>query len=154
MTPEIRANLEFLRQGLAPDKREDETMSRGFNRATLVGNLGADPETRTTPAGLLVCNLSLAVESSWIAKTTGERQSETQWFRCILFGKLGEIAAEHLRKGSRILIEGRIQIRTWDDNGLERTVAEVVANELLLLDAKPKAAASPRSAPVESDVPF
>ncbi len=116
---EIRAHLAFLKAGLAPHHREEETMSRGLNRVQLIGNLGQRPETRQTSTGTLIANLRLATSSSWKDKA-GERQEATEWHRCVAFGRLAEIAQQYLDKGSKVYIEGRIQTRKWNgDDGCE-----------------------------------
>lgn len=112
-------------------------MSRGVNKAILIGNLGADPETRYTASGSAVSNIRLATSRQWRDRNTGEMQEETQWHRVVLFGKLGEIAGEYLRKGSKVYIEGRIQTRSWQDQqGQERWTTEIVAEEMQMLDSR------------------
>ncbi|MFK8017006.1 MAG: single-stranded DNA-binding protein, partial [Gammaproteobacteria bacterium] len=90
-------------------------MARGINKVILVGNLGADPETRHFPNGGSVTNISVATSRSWKNKQTGEQQEETEWHRIAFFNRLGEIAAEYLRKGSQVYVEGRIKTRKWQD---------------------------------------
>lgn len=110
-------------------------MNRGVNRVTLVGNLGQDPETRCMPASsVAVTNISVATSESWKDKTTGELQERTEWHRVVMFGKLAEIAAEYLRKGSQVYLEGQLQTRKWtDNNGVERYTTEVKAHEMQML---------------------
>ncbi len=81
-------------------------MARGINKVILVGNLGADPETRAMPSGTTVANLRIATSESWRDKQSGEQQERTEWHRVVLFGRLGEVAAEYLKKGSQVYIEG------------------------------------------------
>lgn len=103
--------------------------SRGVNKVILVGNLGQDPEIRHMPNGGAVCNLTLATSESWKDKQTGETKENTEWHRVVIFGKLAEIAGEHLRKGSQIYIEGQLKTRKWtDQQGVEKYTTEVVVN--------------------------
>lgn len=117
-------------------------MARGINKVILIGNLGKDPETRYTPAGLAITNITLATTESWKDKQTGERQDKTEWHRVAMFGKLAEISAEYLRKGSQVYIEGRIQTRKWQDQqGQDKYSTEVVANDMQMLGGRPGAGA-------------
>jgi len=112
-------------------------MSRGVNKAILVGNLGADPEVRYTAGNNAVCNFNLATSESWKDKQTGEPQEKTEWHRVVLFNRLGEIAGEYLKKGSKVYIEGRIQTRKWQgQDGQDRYTTEIVANEMQMLDSR------------------
>lgn len=108
----------------------------GVNRALLIGNLGTDPETRTTQSNAMVTNLRLATSESWRDRNTGERQENTEWHNVVLFGRLAEIASEYLRKGSKVYIDGRIQTRKWQDQeGRDRYTTEIVAQNLQMLDS-------------------
>lgn len=112
-------------------------MARGINKAILIGNLGADPETRHTAGGNAVTNLSLATSETWRDRQSGEQQERTEWHRVVMFGKLAEIAGEYLKKGSKVYVEGRIQTRKWQDrDGNDRWTTEVVANEMQMLDSR------------------
>ena len=112
-------------------------MARGVNKVILVGNLGADPETRAMPSGTTVANIRIATSESWKDKQTGEQQERTEWHRVALFGRLGEIAAEYLRKGSQVYIEGSIRTRKWQDKeGKERFSTEIVANDMQMLGGR------------------
>jgi single-strand DNA-binding protein len=112
-------------------------MARGINKVILIGNLGKDPETRYTPAGLAITNITLATTDSWKDKQTGERQEKTEWHRVAMFGRLAEISAEYLRKGSQVYIEGRIQTRKWQDQqGQDRYSTEIVANDMQMLGGR------------------
>lgn len=111
--------------------------SRGINKVILVGNLGADPETRYMPSGGAVTNLRLATSESWKDKQSGEMQERTEWHRVVMFNRLGEIAAEYLRKGSQIYIEGQLRTRKWQGNdGQDRYSTEIVANEMQMLGGR------------------
>jgi single-strand DNA-binding protein len=112
-------------------------MARGINKVILVGNLGADPETRVMPSGMTVANLRIATSESWRDKQSGEQQERTEWHRVALFGRLGEIAAEYLRKGSQVYIEGSLRTRKWQDKqGAERYSTEIVGNEMQMLGGR------------------
>lgn len=112
-------------------------MARGVNKVILVGNLGKDPEVRYMPSGGAVANLTLATSETWRDKATGENQERTEWHRVVMFGRLGEIAGEYLRKGAKIYVEGKLQTRKWQDqNGQDRYTTEIVANEMQMLDSR------------------
>jgi single-strand DNA-binding protein len=112
-------------------------MARGINKVILIGHLGADPETRAMPSGLTVANLRLATTESWKDKQSGEQQERTEWHNVALFGRLGEIAAEYLRKGSQVYIEGRLRTRKWQDKeGRDRYTTEIVGNEMQMLGGR------------------
>jgi single-strand DNA-binding protein len=112
-------------------------MARGINKVILVGNLGADPETRAMPSGTTVANLRIATSESWRDKQSGEQQERTEWHRVALFGRLGEIAAEYLKKGSQVYIEGSLRTRKWQDKqGNERYSTEIVANDMQMLGGR------------------
>ena len=108
------------------------------NKVILVGNLGADPETRFMPNGDAVANIRLATTESWKDKASGEKKEITEWHRVVLYRKLGEIAGQYLKKGSAVYIEGRIRTRKWQDKeGQERYTTEIEANEMQMLGGKP-----------------
>lgn len=117
-------------------------MARGINKVILVGNLGADPETRYTPSGSAVTNIRLATSESWKDKQTGEQQERTEWHRVVFFNRLAEIAAEYLRKGSQVYVEGSIRTRKWQDqSGQDRYTTEIVGNEMQMLGGRAGAGA-------------
>jgi single-strand DNA-binding protein len=112
-------------------------MARGINKVILVGNLGGDPETRYMPSGSAVTNLRIATSESWKDKQSGEQQERTEWHRVAMFGRLAEIAAEYLRKGSQVYIEGSLRTRKWQDkDGTDRWTTENVANEMQMLGGR------------------
>ena len=112
-------------------------MARGINKVILIGNLGQDPETRTTPGGTTVTNIRLATTESWTDRTSGEKKEQTEWHTVVMWSRLGEIAAEYLRKGSQVYIEGRLQTRKWQDKqGNDRYTTEVVASEMQMLGGR------------------
>ena len=112
-------------------------MAKGINKVILIGNLGADPETRYMPSGGAVTNLRLATSESWKDKNTGEMQERTEWHRVVCFNRLGEIAGEYLRKGSKVYVEGSLRTRKWQgQDGQDRYTTEIVANEMQMLDSR------------------
>jgi len=112
-------------------------MARGINKVILVGNLGADPETRYMPSGSAVTNLSVATSESWKDKQTGEQKDRTEWHKVAMFNRLAEIAAEYLRKGSQVYIEGKIRTRKWQDrDGNDRWTTEIIADEMQMLGGR------------------
>ncbi|HTD10971.1 MAG TPA: single-stranded DNA-binding protein [Steroidobacteraceae bacterium] len=112
-------------------------MARGINKVILIGNLGADPETRAMPSGTTVANLRIATSESWRDKQSGEQQERTEWHRVALFGRLAEIAGEYLRKGSQVYIEGSLRTRKWQDKqGNDRYSTEIIGNELQMLGGR------------------
>jgi single-strand DNA-binding protein len=119
-------------------------MARGINKVILIGHLGADPESRAMPSGMTVANLRLATTESWKDKQSGEQQERTEWHNVALFGRLGEIAAEYLRKGSQVYIEGRLRTRKWQDKeGRDRYTTEIVGNEMQMLGGRGGAPGGP-----------
>jgi single-strand DNA-binding protein len=112
-------------------------MARGINKVILIGNLGADPETRAMPSGSQVANLRVATSESWRDKQTGEQQERTEWHRVAFFGRLAEIAGEYLKKGSQVYIEGSLRTRKYTDKqGNERYSTEIIGNELQMLGGR------------------
>jgi single-strand DNA-binding protein len=112
-------------------------MSRGINKVIIVGNLGNDPETRYMPSGSAVTNLSIATNESWKDKQTGEQKDRTEWHKVAMFGRLAEIAAEYLRKGSQVYVEGKLRTRKWQDkDGQDRYTTEIVADEMQMLGGR------------------
>ena len=108
------------------------------NKVIIVGNLGRDPETRYSPDGAALTNISIATTSQWKDKTTGEKREETEWHRVAFFGRLAEIASEYLRKGSQVYIEGRLRTRKWQDkdSGQDRYSTEIVADVMQMLGSR------------------
>ena len=112
-------------------------MARGINKVILVGNLGADPETRYTASGSAITNIRIATSESWRDKQTGENQERTEWHRVVFFNRLAEIAGEYLRKGSQVYVEGSLRTRKWQDqSGQDRYSTEIVANEMQMLGSR------------------
>ena len=156
--------------------------SRGINKVILVGNLGSDPENRMSQAGAAITNLSIATSETWKDKSTGQQQERTEWHRVVFFNRLAEVAAEYLRKGSKVYVEGTLRTRKWQDKqtGQDRyTTEKIVGNEMQMLDSRGaggggdsynnqgggggfQSAPSPQAAPqtggsfdpVDDDIPF
>ena len=121
-------------------------MSRGINKVIIVGNLGADPETRYMPSGSAVTNLSVATSETWKDKQTGEQKERTEWHKVAMFNRLAEIAAEYLRKGSQVYIEGKLRTRKWQDrDGNDRWTTEIVADEMQMLGGRGGGGSAPMS---------
>ena len=113
-------------------------MARGVNKVILVGNLGADPETRYTQGGGAITSIRIATSESWTDKQSGEKQERTEWHRIKFFGKLAEIAGEYLRKGSQVYVEGSLRTDKFTDkDGIERFSTDIIANEMQMLGGKP-----------------
>ena len=116
-------------------------MARGVNKVILVGTCGQDPETRYLPSGNAVTNLSLATSEQWTDKQTGQKVEKTEWHRVSMFGKVAEIAGEYLRKGSQVYIEGKLQTREWEKDGIKRYTTEIVVDmqgTMQLLGGRPQ----------------
>lgn len=112
-------------------------MARGVNKVIVIGNLGQDPDTRYMPSGSAVTNLRIATNESWKDKQTGEQKDRTEWHSVAMFGRLAEIAAEYLRKGSQVYIEGKLRTRKWQDkDGNDRYTTEIIADEMQMLGGR------------------
>lgn len=141
-----------------------------LNRVMLIGHLGKDPEQRFLPNGNAVCNFSIATTESWKNKDTGQKEQKTEWHNITIYGKLAEIAAQYLKTGSSVYIQGKLQTRKWQDKqtGADRYTTEIIADEMQMLGGKqqesapaPRQAAPSRQAPTNSfdddfssDIPF
>ncbi|HEX6571354.1 MAG TPA: single-stranded DNA-binding protein [Steroidobacteraceae bacterium] len=113
-------------------------MARGVNKVILIGNVGQDPETRYMPNGKAVTNLRVATSESWKDKQTGEQREQTEWHTIVMYDRLAEIAAEYLKKGSQVYIEGKLRTRKWQDKeGRDRYTTEINANEMQMLGGRP-----------------
>ena len=112
-------------------------MARGINKVILVGNVGGDPETRYMPSGSAVTNITIATNETWKDKQTGEKKERTEWHRVALFNRLAEVAAEYLRKGSQVYIEGKLRTRKWQGkDGQDRYTTEIIASEMQMLGSR------------------
>jgi len=112
-------------------------MSKGVNKAIILGNLGQDPEVRYTQAGAAITTISIATTSVWTDKATGQKTEATEWHRVVFFNRLADIAGEYLRKGSQVYVEGALRTRKWQDQqGQDKYTTEIVASELQMLGGK------------------
>lgn len=112
-------------------------MARGINKVILVGNVGVDPDVRYLPNGNAVTTLSVATSETWKDKQTGDKQERTEWHRVVCFNRLGEIAGEYVRKGSKLYVEGSLRTRKWQDpQGQDKYTTEIVASDIQMLDSK------------------
>lgn len=124
---------------------------RGVNKVIIVGNLGNDPEHKTFPNGGSVTNISVATSEQWTDKQTGEKKEATEWHRIVLFNRLGEIAAQYLRKGSKVYIEGSLRTRKWQDqSGQDRYITEIRADQMQMLDSAGASNAGGYQAPAQN----
>jgi single-strand DNA-binding protein len=112
-------------------------MARGINKVILIGHLGQDPEVRALPSGSSIANLRIATTESWKDKQSGEFKEQTEWHTVVLFGRTAEVAAEYLKKGSQVFIEGRLRTRKWQDKtGNDRYSTEIVGNDMQMLGGR------------------
>ena len=111
-------------------------MTGSLNKVLLIGRLGADPEIKQMVNGKSVARLSLATSQSWKDKNTSEQQERTEWHRVVFFNRLAEIVEQYVKKGSKLYIEGRLQTRSWEQDGIKRYTTEIVANEMQMLDSR------------------
>lgn len=118
-----------------------------LNKAQIIGHLGRDPDTRTFPSGDQVCNVTIATSETWKDKQTGERREATEWHRVVFSGKLAEIAAQYLRKGALVYVEGGIRTRKYTDkDGVEKYATDIRADRMQMLGGKPDGAPAPAPA--------
>ncbi len=121
-------------------------MARGVNKVILVGNLGADPETRYMPSGSAVTNIRIATSESWKDKESGEQKERTEWHRITFYNRLAEIAGEYLKKGSQVYIEGRLRTRTYEKEGQTHYSTEIIADNMQMLGSRAGAGGADRAA--------
>ena len=141
-------------------------MGQGINKVILVGNLGNNPDTRSTKSGAMVTNISVATSETWKDKNTGEQQKRTEWHKVVFYGRLAEIAAQYLKKGSKIYLEGSLRTSEWQDkeNTKRSYTTEIIASQMQMLDSKGAASEQrptppqPRSEQIaddfNEDIPF
>jgi len=149
---------------------------RGVNKVIIVGNIGQDPETKSTQSGSQITNISVATSETWKDKQTGQQQERTEWHRVVFFGRLADIAGQYLTRGSKVYVEGALRTRKWqDNNGQDRYTTEIVGSEMQMLDSReggggqqstgqrqsrpqaPQAPAAPMAQPgtdFDDDIPF
>jgi single-strand DNA-binding protein len=126
-------------------------MARGINKVILVGNLGADPELRSTGGGVSICTFNLATSESWTDKQSCEKQERTEWHRVKIFGRLGEIAAEYLKKGRQVYIEGSIRTDKFTGkDGVEKYFTDIIASEMQMLGGNEGGGGGQRERPQSS----
>jgi len=112
-------------------------MAKGINKVILIGSVGKDPETRFAASGSAITNFSLATNEEWKDKTSGDKQSRTEWHRCCSFNKLAEIIGQYVKKGSKLYIEGSLRTRKWQgQDGQDKYTTEIVVSEMQLLDPR------------------
>lgn len=111
-------------------------MARGVNKVILIGNCGADPETRYMPNGGAVTNITLATTQTWRDRENGEQNERTEWHKVVFFRRLAEIAGEYLKKGSKVYIEGSLRTRQWERDGQKHYSTEIIADEMQMLDSR------------------
>jgi single-strand DNA-binding protein len=141
-------------------------MSASLNKVMLIGNLGENPEVRTTPGGATVANFRVACTESWKDKS-GQKQERTEWVTIVAWKVQAEIAQKYLRKGSRVYVEGKLQTRSWDaTDGRKRYATEVLCDRFMMLDGKaqdgggspreerPRPAQRDMTPPPDDDLPF
>ncbi len=140
-------------------------MSRSLNKVQLIGNLGKDPELKYTPSGVAVATFSIATSESW-KDQEGNQQEKTEWHNIVAWRKLAEICGEYLKKGKKVYIEGKLQTRNYEKDGIKRYVTEIVADQLIMLDggggtgkgasasSVSEAAPMVSEAPKDDDLPF
>jgi len=129
----------------------------GVNRVTLLGRLGQDPVARYTTDGTAVANFSIATSDNWADKTTGEKKERTEWHKCVAWRKLAEIINEHFHKGDMIYVEGKLQTRKWDKDGVTRYATEIVVSEFQFCGEKTQRSDPPSTDPTtmpDDDIPF
>lgn len=141
-----------------------------LNKVIIIGNLGRDPETKYLPSGDCICNIAVATTESWKDKQTGEKKEATEWHRVAFFGKLGEIAAQYLKKGSQVYVEGSLRTREYTDkDGVKKYATDIKGSEMKMLGGRQdqqqeSAAPAPRQAArqapppdfsdLDSEIPF
>ena len=123
-------------------------MAQGINSVTLIGNVGQDIELKALPSGGAVANASLATSESWTDKS-GERVEKTEWHRLVFFNRQAEIAAQYLAKGSKIYVEGSLQTREWEKDGIKRYTTEIKVRKMQMLDAKPEGQQQQQQRPMQ-----
>jgi len=136
-------HIRYDRRLLTPTHHaKGETM---INKVILVGNLGRDPEIRYTPSGTAVANFTIATSERWKDKQSGEMQERTEWHRIVAWSRLGEICGEYLAKGRQVYIEGKLQTRSWEKDGVTRYTTEIVATEMKMLGQRGEGGGTARS---------
>lgn len=138
-------------------------MSRSLNKVMLIGNLGKDPELKYTPSGVAVATFSMATSEQW-KDQEGNAQERTEWHNIVAWRKLAEIVGEYMKKGKKVYIEGKLQTRNYEKDGVKRYITEIVADQIIMLDgagqrtagssAVEETAPAVSDAPKDDDLPF
>lgn len=131
-------------------------MQKGINKVILLGNLGNEPEVRPLENEKMVANISIATSETWKDKNTGEEKERTEWHRVVFFNRLAEIVGQYLHKGDKVYVEGRLQTRSWEQDGVKKYSTEIVASEMQMLGSKgSETTKSEKSSPMfDDDIPF
>ncbi len=128
-------------------------MARGLNKVTLIGNLGKDPELKYTNTGVAVATFSLATSDSW-KDQEGNMQERTEWHNIVAWRKLAEICGQYLKKGSQVYIEGKIQTRSYEKDGVKKYMTEIIADQLLMLGGGGRQQTDSSDAPMPEQAPM
>ncbi len=132
-------------------------MEVSLNKCQIIGYMGADPEMRFTASGTAMTIFSVGVSNSWKGQD-GERREETEWFRCVAWNQLAEVVAQNLTKGRQVYVEGRMQTRSWDQDGVKRYSTELIASQVQFLGPRPEGAGvgagQASDYEEEDDIPF
>ena len=136
----------------------------GINKVILLGNLGADPELRTTAGGDAVATISIATSDSWKDKNTGEEQQKTEWHRVVFFRRMAEVVGQYLKKGSSVYIEGHLQTNSYEDKntGEKKFSTQIVARDMQMLGSRNSSETQSNSSdeasmdqtPMDDEIPF
>lgn len=140
-------------------------MARGINKATIIGNLGQDPDVRYTPGGMAIATLSIATSEAWKDKQTGEKKEKTEWHRVKLFNRLAEVAGQYLKKGTKVYVEGRLQTDKYEKDGVTHYTTNIICQDMQILsggaqrDAQQGSSQQPDRQPgadddLDDDIPF
>jgi single-strand DNA-binding protein len=124
-----------------------------INKAMIIGNLGQDPEKKVAENGTVITTFSVATTEKWKDKNSGETTEQTEWHRVVAFRRLAEICADYLRKGSKVYIEGKLQTRSWEKDGVKKYSTEIVAQEMKMLDSKTNSSGSSIGAGIDISKP-
>jgi len=126
-----------------------------LNKVQLIGNLGADPESRYTSSGDCVATIRLATSEQWKDRTTGEKKEATEWHRVVFYRKLAEIVTQYLKKGTTVYVEGRLKTQKWTDKeGVERYTTQIDATEMKILSKRERDSEQQSNTEVDEDIPF
>ena len=135
-----------------------------YQKVLIVGNMTKDPEIKYTSSGVAVCSVSVATNRRWKDKASGEMQEEAEFHRCVAYDRLAEIFGEYTKKGSKVLVEGRLKTRKWEKDGVTHYTTEIVCESMQMLDNKPNESRSQAAKPttksagesnaMDDDIPF